>query len=104
MPALAIVDPISTGACVAVEATQRGYTVIALWSRDSPHDLRDFVPLHAKSLKYHANVEEADTLAATASALRAVVHDGVIDAVICGCDTGVCSYGLKTAFFPRNGL
>ena len=40
-PALALVDPISTGACVAVEAVRRGYTVVALWSHDSPAELRD---------------------------------------------------------------
>ena len=83
---VAIVDPISTGACVAVEATKRGYAVVAVWSAMVTKDLRNMVPEHAKGLRYHAQVDEGESIEATAQLLRKAAAPYKVDAVICGAE------------------
>ena len=83
---VAIVDPISTGACVAVEATKRGYAVVAVWSAVVTKDLRNMVPEHAKGLRYRAQVDEGESIEATAQLLRKAAAPHKVDAVICGAE------------------
>ena len=84
-----IVDPISTGACIAVEALNRGYSVIALWTAGLPTELKSFVPAKLAGLTYAVSLDQSGTLAETANAVRAVATGGMIDAVIVGAETGV---------------
>ena len=83
---VAIVDPISTGASVAVEATKRGYAVVAVWSAVVTKNLRNMVPEHAKGLRYHAQVDEGESIEATAQLLRKAAAPHKVDAVICGAE------------------
>mmetsp|Transcript_25778 Transcript_25778/g.74566 ORF Transcript_25778/g.74566 Transcript_25778/m.74566 type:complete len:260 (+) Transcript_25778:57-836(+) len=98
---VAIVDPISTGACVAVEATKRGYAVVAVWSAVVTKDLRNMVPEHAKGLRYHAQVDEGESIEATTQLLRKAAAPHKVDAVICGAETGV---ELADRLSQRSGL
>lgn len=85
---VALVDPVSTGAEVAIEAIARGYSVVAVWSRALPEELKGFVPAHAVGLKFHGSVDEAPSIAETADAVHRAAHIKV-DAIICGAETGV---------------
>lgn len=67
--AVVIVDPYSTGCCVAEEITKRGFSVIALWTRGFAPEMKTHVPLSCGPMKYFAEVEEADTLIATSEAV-----------------------------------
>jgi hypothetical protein len=88
--AIAVVDPVSTGANVALEALTRGYAVIALWTLDLPASFRSHVPQSvAAHLSFFAEVEEQLELDATTAALRAAVGSLKLVGCICGCESGV---------------
>ena len=82
-----LVDPYSTGAMLAPELDQRGYAVIALWTKECGEN-RGHLPKAAKGFpeKFLAEVDEQDSLVLTAQALRKVSEPV---AVICGGETGV---------------
>ena len=84
-PCIVLVDPVSTGACVARDAVARGYHVVRLWSKELSQELREFLP-DGCQVEYLATVEEADTIKATAKRLLAIFTP---DAIICGAETGV---------------
>jgi biotin carboxylase len=67
--AVVIVDPYSTGCCIAEEITKRGFSVIALWTKGFAPEMKTHVPLSCGNLKYLAEVEEADSLVATKEAV-----------------------------------
>jgi len=87
-----LVDPYSTGAMLAPELAQRGFTVMALWT-DEAGENRNHIPKAAKGFpeKYLTEVEETLTLADTAKALGAAAGEfgAEIIAIICGGETGV---------------
>lgn len=88
--AIVVVDPVSTGATVALEAYQRGYVVLALWTAELGADFRGHVPLAvANNLEYHAELEEEATLAETAATVREACIGLDLMAVICGTESGV---------------
>jgi len=86
---LIVVDPISTGGSVAVEAKNKGFSVIACWTSDLTDDFRTHVPENAKGLKYTAQVEEKATVGETADAVKAAAKGLTIAAVIVGGESGV---------------
>ncbi|CAJ1378522.1 unnamed protein product [Effrenium voratum] len=87
-----LVDPYSTGAMLAPELDLRGYAVIALWTKECGEN-RGHLPQAAEGFpeKFLAEVDEQDTLEATAFALRAAGGQEPQEplAVICGGETGV---------------
>ncbi|EOD13344.1 hypothetical protein EMIHUDRAFT_246933 [Emiliania huxleyi CCMP1516] len=87
--AFIVVDPVSTGGVVAVEAMQRGYSVIIAWSEECSEDMRAHVPDVCKGIKYHAEVEEKSTIPQTAAAVKAAAGGMPIAACIVGAETGV---------------
>lgn len=90
LPCVVVVDPLSTGGTLAAELAQRGYSVIAVWCDEVSEEMRTHVPEVARGLKYHAEVEELLTIAATAAAVRAAVGSNhELLACIVGCETGV---------------
>jgi hypothetical protein len=90
LPCVVVVDPLSTGGTLAAELAQRGYAVIAAWSHEVSEEMRSHVPELARNLKYHAEIEELPTVAATAKAVTAAVGcDHELLACIVGCETGV---------------
>ncbi|KAG8465979.1 hypothetical protein KFE25_005549 [Diacronema lutheri] len=87
---IVVVDPVSTGANVALEALLRGYAVIALWTLDLPPSFRSHVPICVAShLRFAAEVEERPTLEDTVAALRGALGETELMAVVCGCESGV---------------
>lgn len=89
-PCVVVVDPVSTGGVVAAELFNRGYAVIAVWSNEISEEMRTHVPLPARGLKYHAEIEERITMKATVEAVRlAVTARFCLHACIVGAETGV---------------
>jgi len=86
---IVIVDPLSTGAHVAVEAASRGYALIAVWDRDLPEDMKSHVPFCARKLSYYAEVDEKSSVQETAAAVRAAAEGLTIVACIVGSEYGV---------------
>lgn len=87
---IVVVDPVSTGANVAYEASLRGYAVIALWTFELPHAFRSHLPASvAARLRFACEVDERPALAETVAALREAAGGGELVAVICGCESGV---------------
>jgi biotin carboxylase len=85
-----VVDPLSTGGVLAAELVQRGYAVIAAYSKDLGPEMRHHVPVAARGLKYHAEIEEQSTLQSTVAAITAAVTDKLhLQACIVGAETGV---------------
>jgi len=88
---VAVVDPISTGGVVAFEAFKRGYAVVAVWCSELQPDFRSHVPSCCKTegFRYHAEVEEKDSVPATAAALKKAAGGMPIVACIVGGESGV---------------
>eukprot|EP00441_Pelagodinium_beii_P044186 CAMPEP_0197651852 /NCGR_PEP_ID=MMETSP1338-20131121/34091_1 /TAXON_ID=43686 ORGANISM="Pelagodinium beii, Strain RCC1491" /NCGR_SAMPLE_ID=MMETSP1338 /ASSEMBLY_ACC=CAM_ASM_000754 /LENGTH=516 /DNA_ID=CAMNT_0043226603 /DNA_START=126 /DNA_END=1676 /DNA_ORIENTATION=- len=84
-----VVDPASTGGCVAAEAATRGYSVIAAWGTEITLAERLHMPSDCKNIKFHAEVEELSTIRETADAVRAAAGGMRIVACIVGAETGV---------------
>merc|ERR1719162_858184 len=87
-PCVVVVDPLSTGDNLARELTKRGYSVIILWSREAPEDMRTHVCEHP-SFECHATVEEQPAVKSTAQLVVAAAGDRKLLACIVGCETGV---------------
>jgi len=86
---IVVVDPFTTGACVALEAKTRGYDLIRVWSVDTSAELREHVPSVAIGVKYIATLDEDSSITATAQKVRAAAAGRSIAACICGAETGV---------------
>jgi biotin carboxylase len=101
---VAVVDPVSTGAVVALEADSRGYSVIAVWSGEVG-EMRDHVPLPCQGLKYCAEIEEKATISETAAAVRSAAGRKELVACICGGEGGVslCDHLSEELGLPGNG-
>ena len=103
-PAVVVCTPYSTGCCVALEAQQRGYKLICLWSAGFAVAMRAHVPVScAATLSYDVQLEEQETLAATAAMVRQAAADRSYDivAVVCGGEAGV---DLADALSEKLGL
>ena len=84
-----IIDPYSTGCCIAEEIMKRGFSVIALWTKGFAPEMKLHVPLSCGEMNYFAEVEEADTLGETVKvALKAAGQLRVV-ACIAGGEAGV---------------
>lgn len=87
--AVVIVDPYSTGCCIAEEITKRGFSVIALWTRGFAPEMKTHVPLSCGPMKYLAEVEEAESLAATSEAVYNAAGRLRVVACLAGGEAGV---------------
>lgn len=85
-----MVDPISTGGSVALEAKSRGFEIIACWSNDLFAEFRSHVPEAAKGLKYRSEIEQgSQSIAELATSVREAAGDLEIAACIVGGESGV---------------
>ena len=85
--AIAIIDPISTGAVLAKRVHDLGYAVVRVWSDVVPEDLRSFVDPRA-AFEFIATVQHnTDSIGATCAQLKALDID--LREVMVGCETGV---------------
>jgi len=85
-----IIDPYSTGTCVADEVMKRGFSVIALWSKGISEELKKHVPLSCSNMKnYFASIDVSDNLMSTSEALYKEAGIKKIVACFAGGETGV---------------
>ena len=84
-----LVDPYSTGCLIAEEILKRGYTVMALWTKGFAPEMKTHVPISVNELRYHAELDEADTLEATAVAVKKAAGNLRVVACIAGGEAGV---------------
>lgn len=89
-PCVVLVDPYSTGAMLAPELDQRGYSVIALWTVECGEN-RGHLPMAAVGFpeKFIAELDEQPSVEDTARMLLAEVAGADLAAVMCGGETGV---------------
>lgn len=74
---------------MAVEASRRGYAVIAVWCNEVTAEFREHLPAAARELQFHAEVDEAETIQETAAALSQACAGCSLEAVIVGGESGV---------------
>lgn len=84
-----LVDPYSTGCCVAEEIFKRGYKIMALWTKGFAEEMKTHVPLSVGKLNYHAEISEADTLPDTVTEVYKAAGQFRVVAVIAGGEAGV---------------
>merc|ERR1719453_871533 len=85
-PVLVIIDPISTGAVLAQQASERGFQILAVWSESIPDALRSFVD-KALTVEYMNVVNHfADCLDETVREVRGLCGDRLAG-VLVGCET-----------------
>lgn len=107
--AVIIVDPLSSGAVLALELSKRHFQVVKLMSQNFPERLTNFVPESARNLKYLCNFEFLDS-AKFDEDVDSVVQqirrmDFPVQAVIAGTETGVevCDAVAQRLGLPNNG-
>jgi len=84
-----MVDPYSTGCCVAEEIMKRGYRVMALWTKGFSPEMKTHVPLSVGEITYHAEIEQADSLEDTVKLLYKTAGELRVVACIAGGEAGV---------------
>jgi hypothetical protein len=84
-----LVDPYSTGCCVALEIMKRGFTVIALWTKNFAPEMKTHVPLSCGVMTYFKEIEEAETLVETVQAVYKAADQKRVVACIAGGEAGV---------------
>eukprot|EP01082_Thalassiosira_pseudonana_P003715 g3607.t1.3.5e174189 g3607 g3607.t1 contig12:2413065-2415727(-) len=84
-----VVDPYSTGCLIAKEIQNRGYKVIALWTKGFSDEMKLHVPLSCGKITYHAEVTEGDDLGETTRALYTAAGQLRIVCCIAGGEAGV---------------
>jgi hypothetical protein len=57
-----VIDPYSTGCCVAQEIQKRGYLLIAVWTIGFAEEMKSHVPRSCGRMDYFAEIDQADTL------------------------------------------
>jgi len=87
--AVLVIDPYSTGCCVAEEIMKRGYKIMALWTKNFSEDMKTHVPLSVGEIKYMAEIDEAENLADTAAAVYKAAANLRVVACIAGGEAGV---------------
>lgn len=88
--AIAVVDPISTGAVLAFLAHQRGYKVVAVFSDGIADELKSYVPQWCVDggLSFDATIQDKGDVPATLARLRKLEQLD-LQAVLVGCESGV---------------
>lgn len=101
--AVVLVDPYSTGCCVAKEFMNRDFRVIALWTKGFSDEMKTHVPLSvAGQLNYFAEVDEAETIELTMDAVKQTAGVYRVVACLAGGEAGVdCADALSEALGVR---
>eukprot|EP00547_Thalassionema_nitzschioides_P005643 CAMPEP_0194216736 /NCGR_PEP_ID=MMETSP0156-20130528/19566_1 /TAXON_ID=33649 /ORGANISM="Thalassionema nitzschioides, Strain L26-B" /LENGTH=949 /DNA_ID=CAMNT_0038945567 /DNA_START=101 /DNA_END=2950 /DNA_ORIENTATION=- len=84
-----LVDPYSTGCCIAQEIKKRGYSIMALWTNGFAEGMKSHVPLSCEGLTYSAQLDEANTLDETVDLIRRAAGELRVVAAIAGGEAGV---------------
>lgn len=84
-----LVDPYSTGCCIAEEIIKRGYKVMALWTTGFSEDMKQHVPLSVGDLEYHCVVDQQSTIEETVSVCQKTAEPYRVVACLAGGEAGV---------------
>lgn len=84
-----LVDPYSTGCCIAEEIMKRGYRIMALWTKGFSPEMKTHVPLSVGEITYMAELDEAETLADTVTAVYKAAGEFRVVACLAGGEAGV---------------
>lgn len=84
-----IVDPYSTGCCIAQEIMKRGFSAIALWTKNFAAEMKTHVPLSCGTMKYFSEIDEAETLVETVQTVYKAAGQKRVVACIAGGEAGV---------------
>jgi biotin carboxylase len=84
-----LVDPYSTGCCVAQEIKKRGYSIMALWTRGFVEEMKQHIPLSCEGLTYHEELDEADTMEETIQRVKDAAGSKRVVSVLAGGEAGV---------------
>jgi hypothetical protein len=84
-----MVDPYSTGCCIAQEIQKRGYRIICLWTKGFSEEMKQHVPLSCEGLEYFAEVTEEETLADTLKVVYEAAGQLRVVACLAGGEAGV---------------
>lgn len=90
--AVVVVDPYSTGCCVAKEFMNRGYQVIALWTKGLVPEMKLHVPLSVggpEGLKYFSQITQLDKVEDTIDAVKKAAGMYRVVACFAGGESGV---------------
>jgi len=90
--AVVVVDPYSTGCCVAKEFMNRGFHVIALWTQGLVPEMKLHVPLSVggpEQFKYYAQVTQLDGIEDTIAAVKKAAGTFNVVACFAGGESGV---------------
>mmetsp|Transcript_19329 Transcript_19329/g.40704 ORF Transcript_19329/g.40704 Transcript_19329/m.40704 type:complete len:925 (+) Transcript_19329:97-2871(+) len=88
--AVVITDPYSTGTVVANEVMKRGFSVIALWTKDISDELKNHIPLSCSNMqKYFATITEKSDVISTMEEIYRVAGTKKIVACFAGGEIGV---------------
>eukprot|EP00536_Pseudo-nitzschia_multiseries_P009359 jgi/Psemu1/22964/gm1.22964_g len=84
-----VVDPYSTGCCVAQEIQKRGYLLIAVWTIGFASEMKTHVPKSCGRMDYFAEVDQAETLEDTKARLSEAAQGHEIFCCFAGGEAGV---------------
>lgn len=84
-----LVDPYSTGCCVAEEILKRGFKVMALWTKGFSAEMKTHVPLSVGEITYMSEIDEADTLPDTMTAVYKAAGQFRVVACLAGGEAGI---------------
>lgn len=87
---IVVVDPYSTGVCVAQEAIKRGYKVVVAWTKGIGEN-KTHIPASCADVpaQYYAEVDEKDSLTEMAIAVHEAAEPYGVAACVCGGESGV---------------
>lgn len=86
-----LVDPYSTGCCIAEEILKRGFQVMALWTKGFSSEMKTHVPLSVGKITYYAEVDEDEKcdIAVTAERVLKAADKFRVVACLAGGEAGV---------------
>ena len=84
-----VIDPYSTGCCVAQEIQKRGYLLVAVWTIGFSEEMKTHVPASCGRMDYYGEIDQAETLEETKARLEDVAKGKTIDLVLAGGEAGV---------------
>jgi biotin carboxylase len=99
--AVVVVDPYSTGCCIALEMMKRGFNVMALWTKGFSDAMKLHVPLSCGKMSYFAEITEDETLVDTVKRVYKAADKFRVVACIAGGEAGV---DLADALSERLGV
>jgi predicted ATP-grasp superfamily ATP-dependent carboligase len=84
-----VIDPYSTGCCVAQEIQKRGYLLVAVWTTGFSEEMKTHVPARCGRMDYFAEIDQAESLEETKTRLEKATNGHKIFCCFAGGEAGV---------------